>query len=241
MAPVNDYTPLAGYEPVMDMAIRETLFKTGVTAEQLRDGSLDISSSSNWPGFQFVLLMHDGERARAMSFWRNRRLLDNFVERYQAGNLDYVAKLDPNNPWRTGVESRNTGQSDIHVVDATMPALDGEVVIWSPRGAVRICEIRDVPDVERLRQWWPMIASPAVPDSLLQVSGFQFFTAVQYPDNCYTTYLGFSSRAHLDAYLMSELHSAHDGPFADPEFQRQIDVTVHTGELIAWFQRQVIR
>lgn len=239
MAPVNDYTPLAGYEPEMDMAVREIFFAESITATKVLDGSNDVSSSSRWPGFQFLLIMHDGTRARALSFWRNRRVLDNFIDRHQQANLDYIESTDPENPWLTGVDSRKIGQSDIHLTDATMPASGGSIFSWNPPGAVRICEIENVPDVDRLREWWPMIASPTIPDSLIQVAGFQFFTAVQYPDNCYTTYLGFRSPADLDTYIASDLHQQHEGPFAERHFRNQLNITIHHGELIAWFQRQV--
>lgn len=235
----DSYTPLAGYGPEIDLAIRETLFAPDVTAERLLNSSRDTTSSRSWPGFRFLLLMHDGHQARALSFWNNRRVLNNFIERHEAANREYIATQDTNNPWVASIESRKVGESDMHLVDASMPALDGEVVIWSPPGAVRICEIENTSDISTLREWWPMIASPRVPDSLVEVAGFQFFSAIQYPDNCYTTYLGFKSQSALDDYLASDLHAAHDGPFASPEFRRQVKVTAHTGQLIAWFQRRI--
>ena len=235
----DGYTPLAGYGPVTDLAIRETLFTPDVTAERLLHASRDFTSSRSWPGFQVVLLMHDGQHARALSFWNNRRVLDNFIERHEATNRQYIAAQDQDNPWVSSIESRKIGESDIHLVDASMPALDGEVVIWSPPGAVRICEIETMPEIQTLREWWPMIASPGVPDSLVEVAGFQFFSAVQYADDRYTTYLGFRSRSALDTYLQSDLHAAHDGPFASQDFRSQLNITIHTGRLIAWFQRQL--
>jgi hypothetical protein len=239
VTPVNDYTPLAGYEPETGMAVRETLFTTDTTADEVRDGSRDISSSSQWPGFQFALIMHDGTQPRVLSYWRNERVLENFLDRHEQPNRAYIAERAPDNPWLTRIQSRNVGQCDNHLADATMPVSAGELSIWQPPGAIRICEIEHVQNPEQIRQWWPKITSPTLPDSLIQVAGFQFFSAVRYPDNCYKTYLGFRNQFDLDAYLSSGLHRQHDGPFSDPSFRNQATVTVYTGEIVAWFQRLV--
>jgi hypothetical protein len=239
VASEEKYEPLARYGPQTHLAVRETFFAPSVTADILRDASRDISSANNWPGFQFVLLLHDGIQPRALSFWKSRMVLDNFVERHQSANLDYIATLADDNPWLTDIDSRRIGAVDVHLADASMPAIDGEMFIWSPPGVVRICEIDNLTDPGWLRDWWPSVTSPSSPHSMAEVGGLQFFSAVRYPDNRYTTYLGFRSQADLDAYLLSDLHQLHDGEIRTEDFQRSHTIVVQNGRLIAWFQRQV--
>ena len=239
MACADNYQPLARYGPQTNLAVRESYFTSSLTADRLRDASRDFSSTNNWPGFQFVLLLHDGRQPRALSFWKSRRVLDNFIERHQSPNLDYIAAQDNDNPWVTEIESRRIGEADVHLVDPSMPAIDGEMSIWSPPGVVRICEIDNLTDPNRLRTWWPTVTSLASPRSMTEVSGLQFFSAIRYPDNRYTTYLGFRSHAHLDTYLLSDLHHQHDGEIRTDEFQLNHNIVVQTGTLVAWFQRQV--
>lgn len=240
MSSSGGYQPLVAYEPSRNLAVRESIFLPSVSADHLRTSSLRVSDAIHQrPGFQFVMLMHDGRQGRALSFWRDQQALDNFVSQHQESNRAWIAAQDKDNPWITGIESRNHGEVDLHLIDASMPVVDGEVVEWSPPGAVRICEIRKLEELETLRNWWPMIASPSAPDSLAEVSGFQFFTAALYPDRSYTTYLGFQTPQHLDTYLRSELHTHHDRPFDSPEFRDALDITVHTGQLLAWFQRRI--
>lgn len=238
MTDSNDYQPLASYGPQTDLAVRETFFHASVSSDQLRDASRDISSSSAWPGFQFLLLMHDGEQARALSFWNNRRVLDNFIERHQAPNIQYVASQDADSPWAHDVRTRRIGQVDVHLADASMPAFDGDMVIWSPPGVVRICEIENVTQPDELRDWWPSVASPTSPYSLSEVEGLHFFSAVRYPDDRYTTYLGFRGQVELDRYLQSDLHDLHHARVRTEEFRRTHQITLRTGRLIAWFQRR---
>ena len=236
----DDYQPLASYGPAENLACRETVFDPDVTDDRLR-GSAQIASQHThaWPGFQLVLLMNDGRRGRGISFWQNQQTLENYIRRHQDGLHDRVASREPDNPWLTSVTSRRTGVVDMYLTDASMPAANREVVNWHPPGAVRISEIRHLDDLETLRNWWPMIASPTAPRSLVQVNGFQFFAAVLCPDNVYVTYLGFRSQDDLDAYLVSDLHSAHDGPFESTDFRAKLEIVIFTGRLLAWFMRDV--
>jgi len=235
----DKYEPLARYGPQTNLAVRETYFTPSLTADRLRDASRDITSSNNWPGFQFVLLLHDGRQPRALSFWNSRRVLDNFIERHQAANLDYIAAQASDNPWVTDIESRRIGAVDVHLADASMPAIDGEMFIWAPPGVVHICEIANLIDPDGMRDWLLTVTSPSSPHSMAEVGGLQFFSAVRYPDNRYTTYLGFRSQADLDAYLLSDLHQLHYGEIRTEDFQRSHTIVVQNGRLIAWFQRQV--
>jgi hypothetical protein len=239
VAHTDDYQPLARYGPQTNLAVRENYFASSLTAARLREASRDISSTNNWPGFQFVLLLHDGRQPRALSFWNSRRVLDNFIERHQSANLDYIAAQDDDNPWLNDIESRRIGEVDVHLVDPSMPAIDGQMFIWTPPGVVRICEIDSLTGPDRLHAWWPAVTSLASPRLMTEVSGLQFFSAVRYPDNRYTTYLGFRSQAHLDAYLLSDLHHRYEGEIRTSDFQRKHNIVVQTGTLIAWFQRQV--
>ena len=236
----DDYQPLASYGPAENLACRETVFDPDVTDDRLC-GSAQLASQLThaWPGFQLVLLMNDGRHGRGVSFWQNQQTLDNYIRRHQDGLHNQVAIHDPDNPWLTGVTSRRTGMVDMYLTDASMPTANREVISWSPPGAVRISEIRHLDDLETLRNWWPMIASPTAPRSLVQVNGFQFFAAVLYPDNVYVTYLGFRSQGDLDAYLVSDLHSAHDGPFESTDFRAKLEIVIFTGRLLAWFMRDV--
>lgn len=240
MSEQDRYQPLASYGPAEDLASRETFFHPEVSIDRLRESSRDISGLTHaWPGFQLVFIMHDGHQGRALSLWRNQQTLENYIARHQESVNDYVAALEPDNPWVAGVESWRTGTVDIHLVDASMPVTQGDLVVWSPPGAVRINEIRNLQDLDTLRDWWPMIATPAAPRSLVEVNGFQFFTAIRYPDNVYVTFLGFRSRNDLDAYVDSELHTLHDGPFGSADFRAELDIVTHTGRLLAWFQRKI--
>lgn len=236
----DDYQPLASYGPVENLACRETIFEPHVTAAQL-GGSARLASqlTRSWPGFQLVLLMSDGRRGRGVSFWQNQQTLQNYVERHQDDVSSQIANEEPDNPWVSGIAARRTGMVDLYLPDVSMPTANREVVSWNPPGAVRISEIRHLHNLETLRSWWPMIASPNAPRSLVQVDGFQFFAAVLYPENVYVTYLGFRSRADLDAYLRSDLHSAHDGPFLSADFRANLEIVTLTGELLAWFMRDV--
>ncbi len=236
----DDYQPLASYGPTENLACRETVFDSDVTDDQLRASSRLASQLTRaWPGFQLVLLMNDGQRGRGVSFWQNQQTLDNYIHRHQGDLHDHVASHEPDNPWLTSVTSRRSGVVDMYLTGASMPAANREVVSWYPPGAVRISEIRQLEDLETLRNWWPMIASPTAPRSLVQVHGFQFFAAVLYPDNVYVTYLGFRNQDDLDAYLASGLHSAHDGPFESTEFRAKLEIVTSTGRLLAWFMRDV--
>jgi hypothetical protein len=223
-----------------NLACRETIFDPGVTDDQLRASSqLASQLTHTWPGFQLVLLMNGGPCGRGVSFWQNQQTLDNYIHRHQDDMHNHVASHEPANPWLTSITSRRTGIVDMYLTDASMPAANREVVSWYPPGAVRISEIHHLEDLETLRNWWPMIARPTAPLSLVQVNGFQFFAAVLYPDNVYVTYLGFRSQSDLDAYLESDLHSAHNGPFKSTEFRANLEIVTFTGQLLAWFMRDV--
>lgn len=236
----DDYQPLASYGPTENLAGRETIFYPTVSDDCLGDSARVASRyTRSWPGFQLVLLMHDGRRGRGVSFWRDQQTLDNYIARHQDTVNDYVVSQQVHNPWLSSVASRRMGTVDIYLTDASMPAVNREVVFWRPPGAVRISEIRHLDDIQTLRDWWPMIASPAAPRSLVQVSGFQFFAAVYYADNVYVTYLGFRSQGDLDTYLTSDLHTAHDGPFVSSTFRSSIEIVTYTGRLLAWFMRDV--
>lgn len=235
-----DYQPLASYGPAENLACRETIFGSDVTDDSLcASAGLASQLTRAWPGFQLVLLMNDGRRGRGISFWQNQQTLDNYIRRHQGEVHDHVAGHEPDNPWLTSVTSRRTGVVDMYLTDASMPAAARGVIRWSPPGVVRINEIYHLDDLETLRSWWPMIASPTAPRSLVQVNGFQFFTAVLYPGNVYVTYLGFRSQLDLDAYLASDLHSAHDGPFLSTEFRSKLEIVTSTGRLLAWFMRDI--
>lgn len=239
MFPPDEYQPLATYGPAENLAGRETLFSAGLATEMLRDSPHNVARLAHmWPGFQLVLMMHDGTRGRGLSLWRNQRTLDNYVTRHQDSVNEHVGRIEPDNPWIHHVASRRHGTVDIHLVDASMPSAGNGVVTWSPPGAVRISEIRNLRDLATLRDWWPMIASPTAPRSLIEVSGFQFFTAIHFPDGLYVTYLGFRSQHDLDVYSASDLHREHDGPFESAQFRAGLDITMYTGQLLSWFQRE---
>ncbi len=239
----HDYQPLASYGPAENLACRETIFDPEVTANELRMTARTASQLPHaWPGFQLVLLTNDGQRGRGLSIWQNQQTLENYIQRHQNDvheEHERVGGHEVGNPWATSVTSHRIGTVDIYLTGTSMPTANRPVFEWCPPGALRIDEMHDLGDLEALRNWWPTIASPTAPRSLARVSGFQFFAAVRYPDNLYTTYLGFRTQDMLDAYAASDLHTAHHGPLDAAGCRINTKTVTYTGQLLACFMRSV--
>lgn len=229
----DDYQPLAAYGAQSNITIQEARFKPGVSDDALvRAGRIGARFIRPTDGFRSLIYIHDGQRARVLSNWRDEAAIQRYHSTVKPKMMEYEATHWPESPWQTELAGMRTGTATPYLVSPRMTVSHHDIVVWDPPAAVLIHDLSNIRDSAPLLALWTGIAPETGRSPLLDHQGFMFFSACDFGGGDFSVYLGFQSDAQLERFLASPFYAGYERALGEILAAREAERVTARGRLI---------